>query len=66
MIWVYLATALLIAWGVARDFARRETWMIGIGKLVRSEKPGLYWLTMALRCFVLLAVVIVTWFRFSV
>ena len=57
MFWIYLAVAVLIAWGVYRDLAKKETWMIAFGKVVRSEKPETYWLIIVLRIFLFMAVV---------
>ena len=63
MLLIYLLTAALIAWGIYKDLSRRETWMIGIGKVVRRDKPEVYWLTIVLRCFVFLAVIVAAYLR---
>jgi hypothetical protein len=40
--------------------------MIGIGKVVRRDKPEVYWLTIVLRCFVFLAVIVAAYLRSQV
>lgn len=63
MIWIYLTAAVLIAWGIARDITRRETWMIGFGKVALRNKPSIFWLTIAMRGFIFLVVLAAAWFR---
>lgn len=63
MIWIYLAAAALIAWGIARDLSRRETWMIGFGSVSLRAKPGVFWLTIVMRGLLFLAVLAAAWFR---
>jgi hypothetical protein len=63
MLWIYLIAAAVIAWGLARDLARRETWMIGFGRVTRRDKPGNYWLTILLRGYNFLVILVAAWFR---
>jgi hypothetical protein len=63
MIWLYLIAAILIAGGIVKDLSRRETWLLGFGKIVRKQKPKMYWLTIGLRTFIFLAVVVAAYFR---
>jgi hypothetical protein len=63
MLWLYLIAAALIAWGIAKDISRQETWLIGFGKVVRKEQPGKYWLTIMLRVLICFAVIIAAYLR---
>lgn len=63
MIWIYLIAATLIAWGIARDLSRGETWMLGFGAVIRRSKPGVYWLTICLRGFIFLVVILAAYLR---
>lgn len=63
MLWIYFIAAALIAWGIYRDLARRETWMIGFGKVVKQKQPGTYWLTIGLRALIFAAVLLAAWYR---
>ena len=66
MAWLYLLAAIFIAWGIFKDLSRRETWLIGFGKIVRKKSPRMYWLTIGLRTFIFLAVVVAAYIRGSV
>lgn len=63
MIWIYLIAAALIAWGIVNDLFRRETWLIGFGRIVRQSNAKMYWLTISLRVFIFLAVLIAAYLR---
>jgi hypothetical protein len=63
MIWLYLIAAILIAWGIAKDLSRRETWLLGFGKIVRKKNPKMYWLTIGLRTLIFLAVIVAAYLR---
>lgn len=66
MIWIYLLAAALIAWGLCKDITRRETWMIGFGKVVRRDQPVTYWSTILLRFLIFAAVLVAAWLRSAV
>ena len=63
MVLLYILTAAVIAWGIYKDLSRRETWMIGFGKVARRDKPEVYWLTIGLRCLVFLTVIFAAYLR---
>ena len=66
MVWLYLFAAALIAWGLAKDLTRKETWMIGFGKVTLREKPAIFWLTVTMRGLIFIAVLVAAWLRSSV
>jgi hypothetical protein len=63
MVLLYILTAAVIAWGLYKDLSRRETWRIAFGKVVRRDKPRVYWLTIGLRCLILLTVIFAAYLR---
>ncbi len=63
MIWLYLLVTILIAWGLAKDLSRKETWLIGFGRITLKAQPRRYWLAIGLRVFILAAVVATAWIR---
>ncbi len=66
MLWLYLVAAVLIAWGLAKDLSRRETWLIGFGKILRKDQPRKYWLTIVLRLLLFFAVILAAFLRSQV
>jgi len=63
MLLIYLIVAVAIAWGIIKDISREETWMLGFGKIDRRDKPGAYWLTILLRGFILVVIIVTVYLR---